>query len=139
MVEVLSDTILYTFIGGEPPTLADLQDRYRHQVAGSPRDDESWLNWIIRVEEVAIGFVQATVVGDSADLAWVIGTEWQGQGYASEASAAMKSWLTARGVVHFLAHIHPNHHASAAVATSIGLRPTGQLDQEGEEIWRGEV
>lgn len=135
MVGVLSDPRLYEFTGGEPPTLDGLEERYRHQVAGSPHPGESWHNWILRFDGVAVGFVQATVVGETADLAWVVGVQWQRQGFASEASLAMRDWLRDRGVVRLTAHIHPEHVASMAVATRLGLRPTDQLDDEGEQVW----
>lgn len=137
MVGVLSDPALYTFTGGDPPTLGVLENRYRHQVAGCPRDDEIWHNWILHIDGVAIGFVQTTVKNDTADLAWVVGSRWQGAGYATEASAAMCSWLAEQGIGRFSAHIHPDHTASQAVATRIGLHPTGQIDEDGEMIWAG--
>lgn len=135
MVGVLSDPLLYEFTGGEPPTLDRLEERYRHQVAGSPRRGETWHNWILRFDGAAVGFVQATVRGDTADLAWVVGTPWQRRGLASEASIAMRNWLTERGVVRFTAHIHPKHVASNAVAARLGLRPTEQFDDDGERVW----
>jgi RimJ/RimL family protein N-acetyltransferase len=135
MVAVLSDPALYAFTGGEPPSLDELQVRYRHQTAGSPQADEEWHNWIVRLEGIAVGFVQATVSGGAADLAWVVGTPWQGQGYATESSRAMRDWLAGSGVERFIAHIHPDHAASAAVAAKLGLRPTGRVDDEGEMIW----
>lgn len=135
MVSVLSDPALYRFTGGEPPTLGQLEERYRSQSAGSPHDGEIWHNWILRLDNTAIGYVQATVKGDSADLAWVVGSRWQGSGYATEASKAVREWLADRGAVRFSAHIHPDHTASHAIATSLGLQPTGGLDDEGEMIW----
>jgi len=137
MVSVLSDSDLYVFTGGEPPTLAELEERYRFQAAGSPRDGEIWHNWIIRLDGVAIGFVQATVIEESADLAWVVGTDWQGSGYATEAAQAMRDWLAASGVSAFTAHINPDHLASQAVAVRLGLEPTGEVDEEGEGVWAG--
>ncbi|MEX1005140.1 MAG: GNAT family N-acetyltransferase [Acidimicrobiia bacterium] len=56
-------------------------------------------------------------------------------GYATEASVAMRNWLAGQGVVRFTAHIHPDHSASIAVATKLGLHPTGELDDKGEMIW----
>lgn len=137
MVSVLSDPDLHVFTGGVPPTLAELEERYRFQEAGSPRDGEIWHNWIIRREGAAIGFVQATVIDGSADLAWVVGKAWQGSGYASEAARAMRDRLAASGVLRFTAHIHPDHVASQAVANRLGLSPTGQVDEEGETVWAG--
>jgi len=135
MVGVLFDPTIYGFAGGEPPSFDQLEEQYRFQVAGSPRDGEIWHNWVIRLDGVAIGFVQATVTGEVAELAWVVGSSWQGRGYASEGSAAMRDWLAEQGVIHFSAHIHPDHLASNAVAARLGLNPTGLLDDEGESIW----
>lgn len=135
MVTVLSDTNLYVFTGGEPPSLEKLQERYERQSTGSPRIGETWHNWILRLDGKAIGYVQATVEGRTADLGWVVGSSWQGSGYATEASRAMRNWLAEHGVTAFSAHVRPDHAASGAVATKLGLRPTGRLDEEGEMIW----
>ncbi len=135
MVDVLSDPSLYAFTGGMPPTLAQLEDRYRHQSAGADGDDEIWHNWVLRLDDKAIGYVQATVKGDHADLAWVVGVPWQGFGYATEASVAMKDWLRDHGAARFSAHIHPDHSASQAIAARLELQPTRRLDDDGEMIW----
>jgi RimJ/RimL family protein N-acetyltransferase len=84
--------------------------------------------------------VQATVLDDGrrAEVAWVVGAEFQGRGYAVEAASALVAWLRERGVAEIRAHIHPGHAASAAVAGRIGLAPTGELDDEGEQIWRAQ-
>lgn len=135
MVSVLAHPDLYRFTGGEPPTFDQLLERYRNQSAGSPGDDETWHNWIVRLDGTAIGFVQATVVEESADLAWVVGLPWQGVGYGTEASIAMRDWLRDRGVTRFTAHIHPEHVASMAIAEQLGLQPSGVVDEDGEMIW----
>ncbi len=140
MVHVLADPALYCFTGGEPPTLDALQARYRFQVAGATDPRERWLNWIVRLAESRepVGYVQATVtVTDAeADVAWVIGTAWQGRGIAREAAAAMCEQLRAGGVDVISAHIHPDHEASARVARAIGLDVTDEVDDDGERVWR---
>jgi RimJ/RimL family protein N-acetyltransferase len=137
MVDVLADRDLYAFTGGIPPSLAQLESRYQSQVAGLSTGDEVWHNWIIRLRQsgTAVGFVQATVVDDTADIAWVAGVRWQGQGIATEAAAAMCDWLSSQGVDRFTAHIHPQHAASGGVAASLELRPTDDIDAEGEVVW----
>jgi RimJ/RimL family protein N-acetyltransferase len=60
-----------------------------------------------------------------AEIAWVVGTPWQGQGIATEAARALVAWLRNRSVRTVIAHIHPRHHASAAVAAAAGLTPAG--------------
>ena len=61
MVEVLSSPFLYVLIGGQPPSLPELAARYQRQIAGPVSDHEAWLNWIVRLEGQAVGFVQATL------------------------------------------------------------------------------
>ena len=41
---------------------------------------------------------------------------YQRQGYAQEAAQRMVDWLRQNGVGDVVAHIHPDHHASSAVA-----------------------
>jgi len=141
MASVLADPALYTFTGGEPPSAAELRRRYDVQATGrSPDATERWLNWIVRrrAEGDAIGYVQATAgvqPGAAVDVAWVIGTRWQGRGFAGEAAAAMADWLVASGFGAITAHIHPDHAASAAVARRIRLEPTGEVE-DGERVWR---
>jgi RimJ/RimL family protein N-acetyltransferase len=141
MAGVLAAPELYTFIGGEPPTPDGLRARYARLAVGhSPDGSQEWVNWIARRAEdgAAVGTVQATVLDDGrrADVAWVVGTAWQGRGYAVEAASALVAWLRERGVAEIRANIHPEHAASARVAERIGLAPTGELDDEGEQIWR---
>lgn len=138
MVHVLADPDLYAFTGGQPPSPVDLERRYRAQVDGSGDPDELWLNWIVRLagEGHAIGFVQATVASHGSEVAWTIGTAWQGNGYASEAALVMADWLRARHAAPLLAWIHPDHTASHRVAHAIGLEPTDEIDDDGEHAWR---
>ena len=137
MASVLADGSLYEFTGGDPPTVSELATRYQQQTAGSGTPGEHWCNWIIRVgsQERAVGFVQATVVGDLADLAWVVGAHDQGRGFAREAVTAVRDWLAANTVRRMEAHIHPRHEASQAVAQGIGMVRSGECDDEDEEIW----
>jgi RimJ/RimL family protein N-acetyltransferase len=140
MAAVLADPDLYTFTGGSPPTRQELRTRYERWVAGSPDPAVSWCNWVIQLRSprCLAGTVQATIsTGDEpiAEVAWVVGTRWQGQGIATEAALALISWINQQSVRTVVAHIHPGHQASAAVAAAAGLTPTGQL-QDGEMKWR---
>ncbi len=142
MAGVLADPRLHEFIGGGPDSPAELCERYRRWVAGPGDERTEWLNWIVRTRQdgAAAGAVQATVEtapdgSRGADVAWVIGVAWQGRGYASEAASALVGWLRGRGIDDISANIHPDHHASAAVARRAGLRPTDE-QHEGETVWR---
>lgn len=141
MVAVLDDERLHEFTGGRPATLPELRDRYTQLEAGSPYPDELWLNWIARLrrELNAIGIVQATVRAREcqrkAYVAWVIGTAWQNQGFASEAAGALVAWLRGWGIRDIRAHIHPAHRGSEQVALRAGLEPSDEI-VEGERVWR---
>lgn len=138
---VLADPGLYGFTGGTPPSEADLVRRYTAQTVGlSPDGRQAWLNWIVRDTGTgaALGYVQATVEDGTADVAWVIGTAHQGRGVARTAATAMVEWLRRRGVTGVVAHVHPDHLASAAVAARLGLRVTDRL-VDGEVEWRDSV
>ena len=137
MVAVLADDRLYASIGGDAPSLDVLADRYRHQIRGSGRDDEAWFNWIVRRRDrgEAVGYVQATVIDDRADVAWLVGVDHQRQGFAGEAAEAILAWLVERGVRVFSAHVAVDHVASARVAERLGMARTNAIDDDGEEIW----
>jgi RimJ/RimL family protein N-acetyltransferase len=145
MAVVLADPGLYAFTGGAPPTMAELRARYQRWAAGSPDPAVSWCNWVIelRAERCLAGTVQATtstapVVADdepAAEIAWIVGSPWQGRGIATEAARALVPWLGQQSVRTVVAHIHPDHAASAAIAAAAGLAPTGEL-QNGEQRWR---
>ncbi|GAB3433755.1 GNAT family N-acetyltransferase [Flindersiella endophytica] len=141
MAGVLSDPALHAFIGGEPATPQALHERYERLAAGSPDPDVAWLNWVIRLREAdcLTGTVQATVSpsgadGLTAEIAWVVGTPWQGRGIATEAARGLVDWLRRQPVRTVIAHVHPGHHASAAVAAAAGLESTGRL-HDGEVRW----
>lgn len=138
LAPVLADPALHEFIGGSPATAEELRGRYERQAVGrSAAGDELWFNWIARAGGpggAAVGYVQATVIGDAAELAWVIGVPHQRQGLAREAALGMLDWLRSRGIRTFTAHIAPDHTASAAVARALGLSPTDAV-VDGETVW----
>jgi RimJ/RimL family protein N-acetyltransferase len=143
LAPALDDLALHVFIGGRSATEAQLRTRFTRRAAGeSPDGTQGWLNWVARDRSTnaPVGTVQATISdgddGRSAELAWVIATSRQGEGLATEAAGAAMDWLRERGVTLFVAHIHPDHGASAAVARHLGLAAT-DLRHAGEVRWVG--
>ncbi|MFF4099685.1 GNAT family N-acetyltransferase [Streptomyces sp. NPDC001903] len=138
MASVLGDPVLHTFIGGAPLSAGALRERYARLAAGSPDPAVVWCNWVLRLrgEGRLVGTVQATVTParDTAELAWVTGTPWQGRGFATEAARAVTAWLADLPVGLLVAHVHPDHHASAAVAAACGFAPTPHRE-DGEIRW----
>ena len=69
-----------------------------------------------------------------AELAWVVGTAYQGRGLAGEAARAVRDAVLAAGATTVVAHIAPGHIASESVARGVGLVRTDQV-HEGETRW----
>jgi RimJ/RimL family protein N-acetyltransferase len=147
MAAVLSDPALHSFTGGAPDTPDALRARYQRMIAGSPDPAVSWLNWVIRLRDDACltGTVQATISpagrgteATEAEIAWVVGTPWQGRRIAGEAARGLVDWLSRQPITTVVAHIHPDHRASADVATAAGLTPTDQW-QDGEIRWQRDL
>ena len=139
MAGVLADPALHEFIGGVPLSPPELRARYERLGAGPADPAMSWCNWVIQVRDPGslAGTVQATIAGTQdpvAEIAWVVGRPWQGRGIATEAARALVGWLGRHQVRAVIAHIHPGHVASAAVAAAAGLSPTDHW-QDGERRW----
>lgn len=138
MFPILSDTQLYKFTGDEPPeSEISLETRYRYlESRKSPDEEQLWLNWLVILEETAtpIGYVQATVSENYADVAWVIGSEWQSNGYASEAALSIVQLLGANGVKTIRACINPDHVASQRVAGYAGFSKSDLVECD-EDVW----
>lgn len=143
---VFDDVRLHAYTGGSPSSYEQLRDRYGRQVAGhSPDGSQGWLNWILRLQDTGeiVGTVQATLrrFDDGtleAEVAWVIATSQQRNGYGREAATAMTSWLRMHGVGSVVAHIHPHHRSSIAVAQTLGLVRTDVV-VDGEVRWTDAV
>lgn len=141
LAPLLDDPRLYQFTGGGPVSLAQLRLRFERLASGFSTDgSERWLNWLVRRRDTGqpVGTVQATVSDHNGEitaaLAWVIVVPHQGQGYAREAARLIEVWLQQQGVAAMVAHIHPHHQASMAVARALGLAPTDTV-VEGEVRW----
>jgi RimJ/RimL family protein N-acetyltransferase len=141
LCEVLDDDRLHEFTGDRQPSVTELRDRFVLLAAGSPREGEHWLNWVVRrrLDSQALGTVQVTVRSAQgrpvARLGWMIGIPWQSKGYASEAAVALVEWVQRQDVDDIGANIHPGHRASEIVAERAGLRET-EDEFEGERVWR---
>jgi len=138
MFPILSDRQLYSFTGDEPPeTQMALEERYRYlERRKSPDESQLWLNWLVTLknDDTPMGYVQATVSKSHTDIAWVIGLQWQGNGYASEAASALVEWLQENGIKAIRCCIHPRHVASQRVAGHAGLNKSSSTE-DGEDVW----
>jgi RimJ/RimL family protein N-acetyltransferase len=101
----------------------------------APDGDESWLNWVVREprDGRALGWVQATVRGASASVAYAVLPAERGVGAASDAVRALVRWLHDRlGVTTVTAEIDDANAASARVAVAAGFERT--IRSAGDEV-----
>jgi RimJ/RimL family protein N-acetyltransferase len=133
---LLEDPIIRGFLG-----VAELNGLRRRFASWEARRGakvrEAWLNWVVRSPEDgrALGWVQATVEGTSATVAWTVLPAERGRGAASGAVRAMTAWLRAeRGVAEITASIDPENTPSEHVARATGFAPTGRVVR-GERVW----
>ena len=134
---ILCDAELHRYTGNNPPVSEVLLRQWfsRLEARQSPDGKEAWLNWVVMVEgSIAIGYVQATVTDNRCYVAWVIGTDWQCKGYATEAILEINHWLSSNGINPILACIHPDNVASQGVARNVGMRITQEVI-DGEQLW----
>jgi [ribosomal protein S5]-alanine N-acetyltransferase len=75
------------------------------------------------------------------EIAYGINPEHQGQGYATEAAAALVRYAFGAGRVHTVrAHTLPASNASARVLTKCGFRKIGEvIDPDDGLVWRWET
>ena len=128
MYDVLRDPALYDHLDYGPPASPDaLRSVYRElEPRLSPDGSQLWLNWVVRLGADALGFVQATVEGEDAWVAYVLARAAWGRGYASEATGAVLEHLrTAYGVRRFLAVTEVANERSIALLTRLGFRRAG--------------
>lgn len=115
MAAIFADERVYQFTGGEPGTVESLRQTLGQLAENRAAGTAAQLNWVVRrlVDGAAIGMLQAVLSRGSqaAEVSWLVGVPWQGQGFASEAAIAVVAWLEARGVEQVTAWIRPDHHA----------------------------
>lgn len=129
MFQVLSDARVHRYLDQPPPPSLDhLRQVYARLEARRPPDDENvlWLNWVIRPHgQEPIGFVQATVPSPpSAWVAYLLGSAYQGRGYATEAARAMVEHLRlVYGVSCCRATVEVENRSSIRLLERLGFQP----------------
>lgn len=143
MFAAINDPALYRYIDHGPPASAQrLHEIYRElEGRSSPDGSEAWLNWVLFAQELAkgdqpLGFVQATLLPDGR--AWVAylltRTAW-GQGYASEAVAAMLQHLFGSlGARQAMAMVERDNRHSIALLERLGFSLASAEQLQGHEL-----
>jgi RimJ/RimL family protein N-acetyltransferase len=148
LLAALDDDRVGAFIGGpDVTTVAALHERI-DRIARGPGPDwpnEHWHNWVARrtSDGTIVGRLEATTYGPSresgewAEVAYVFGPAFWGQGYAHEGMAWMLDHLRdSLGVAECWAAIHPDNARSRRVVERLGFerqdapgRPMGSYDE----------
>jgi RimJ/RimL family protein N-acetyltransferase len=124
--DAFADASLYVLMdGSRPGNPAELRAQFERLAAGCPRPAERWFNWLARdrASGAPVGWHQATVVGEHADIAWVTFSAQQRQGYAREGATAVLDWLASIGVREVVAQSDLRNAGSRATALALGFRP----------------
>jgi RimJ/RimL family protein N-acetyltransferase len=109
-----------------PRTLEHLRTIYERREHGAPDDSQIWLNYVCREDrsgEIA-GEVQATIFTRAAVayIAYAIFPEFQRNGYAREAVAALIEHVRKEyGIAQFFAEMDTRNEASYRLAESLGF------------------
>jgi RimJ/RimL family protein N-acetyltransferase len=130
----LCEPSVYEFIDGSCPDLSDLRSAFQRMEAGAPADrsPEKWLNFLVRLRHSgeAIGRVEATVIEDYAEIAYLLGPVYWGRGFGTEAVMWLHQHLSEGfGVAKFWATVQPRN------VRSIGLLRKAGYTQAPRRSW----
>lgn len=98
LFQIMSDPSLYEYvdIAHRPATADALRERIEQNSTGkSPDGSQDWLGWVIKNElGNIVGFITATIHQDGdAHIAYGIGSQFWGSGYAKSATEQLLSLL----------------------------------------------
>lgn len=130
---ILNQPGVYDFLGEEPPASLEA---WTQRLAGlesrrPPDGSEHWLNWAVVHRGEVVGFVQATVSGDAAMIAYVLGSAHWGAGLAAAATTLMLGELkSGYGVRIASATVHARNARSIRLLQRLGFeeRPVRTSD-----------
>lgn len=126
LINALTDPRVYEFIEGSyPATYEDLAAEFDRFEAGPPegKRHERWWDYAVRLGErgQTIGRLEATLVDDWAEVAYLFGPEYWGRGYASEALTWLHGQLRQDGAAaDWWASVCPGNERSMKLLTRLG-------------------
>ncbi len=150
LAPVLCDPRLYEWIPGPHPHSAEeLGEEFGRRQLGPPdgRLDERWFNCVVRLRDggQAIGRLEATVIEQRAEVAYLFGFDFWGFGYATEALRGLQDALAkAHAVTEFWATATPGNLRSLRLLRRCGYReaapsswpPLASYDPGDVVLWR---
>ena len=142
MFLVLSDPAIYEYENAPPESVDWLRARFsRLEARASADGSESWLNWVVRLRSGgAAGYVQATICGERAAIAYIFASPYWGQGLASEAVDAMIDELREQYDVKILsATLKRNNERSTRLLARLGFSMASEAMHREREIDADEI
>lgn len=135
LAAIYADPAVTRFLGG-PRTREDTHTRLGWMIAAA--DEQGFGLWAttLRRDGTLIGrcgiLVQDVEGTPEHEIAYLLGSEWWGSGYATEAAAAIRDHARSRlGFDRLISLIDPKNAASKAVALRIGMHHERNLSFEG--------
>lgn len=135
---ILADEKLYTWMPATPPELTSLKTRYSFwESRRSPDGKELWWNWVIGLKSVddepqvlCLGTLQVGIdrASQVATLAYIIGSGFQRNGYATEAVLSLLDLLRNKGVHQVMAWVDTRNVASIRLLDKVGLTPIDRIE-----------
>ena len=129
----------------EPTEKAELSPEWLGRIEAATAADP-WIhgfNLVLRLTDVVIGkagFKGPPGADGAVEIAYYVGLDYEGSGYATEAAEALTTFAFESGQVRVVrAHTLPESTASQRVLTKCGFRNVGPtVDPEDGLVWRWE-
>jgi RimJ/RimL family protein N-acetyltransferase len=151
LAEVLLNPAVYQFIdGGLPASKQSLGDQFDRRSRGAPKEQPNMRWWNCAVVTLqdgrGIGRLEATLIDDRAEVAYLFGPSYWGRGYAYEAMVWLHERLAEDGVARmFWATVLPSNERSVRLLKRLGYQtvpegwpPLGSY-QEGDLVFSRSV
>lgn len=125
LYSLLQDERIYQYIPQDPPTsLEALERRYqRLETRRSPDETETWLNWAVYIKErkVYAGIIEATLSGNSGQIAYIFSPLHWKQGYAYEACQSLTIDLRNYDITEIMAEVDTRNTPSILLLEKLGF------------------
>lgn len=130
LYQALKDPKVARYIGG--PDLTSVEDaQKRIEFVTNPNNapaGQQWFNFVIMLQEQIIGRLEATITGNKAEIAYLVGPKWWGNGYGLEATQWLVNYLQTFHVTEFWATVHPENTYSIKLLHNLGFEETKNFD-----------
>ncbi|MDX1536280.1 GNAT family N-acetyltransferase [Arsukibacterium sp.] len=116
-----SDVIALCF---DPPTEAELQQKFQHRLTPWHNAAEHWLCLTITLRETgqAIGVTGLCLTSGVAEVGYLLLPQFYGKGFGSESLAALVDWAkTTQGIIKFKAVVTEGNVGSERVLEKVGF------------------